>query len=111
MTNHEWRCHVAPDYSSFVLGLHTIYLANHRGDGHTDILGADGQLHTVPEHLAIDFELPHLPLEAIQAIAEAVKPGPTQETIDALREALAVERARVDRVIGYAIEAPEGITR
>jgi hypothetical protein len=40
-----------------------------------------------------------IPREAVEALAEQVKPGPSQGEVKRLEEALAVERTRVDRWI------------
>lgn len=58
----------------------------------------------------IDNNLPLLPRGVDQLIAEAVKPGPNTAELGRLEEALALERQRVDRVLGqFAVWSPPPI--
>lgn len=77
-----------------------------RGDGQLDILMQDGQWQTIDEGVRIPDDAGVLiPREAAQPMVDAIqswqgmaKPlGP--ETVEAMRDALEVERKRVDKVL------------
>jgi hypothetical protein len=83
----------------FINGSDKLYLAQRRPDGMVSHLAADGTWRTVPDGAAIDFEVMRFPRGALAAIADAVKPGPTEDVVRELRDALKIERERVDRVL------------
>ena len=86
----------------FINGCDKLYLARRRPDGAADYLTADGTWRTVQDAVAIDFEVMRFPRGALEAIAESVKPGPTEAVVRELREALRIERDRVDRGLAAA---------
>ena len=61
------------------------------GNGTVHAFVDDGAVRDVPKL--------RIPTGALQAIAAVVKPGPTQELVDLLGEALDVERRRIDDVL------------
>lgn len=106
----EWRARIVeepiPDRARVVVWRNltdTIeYLAGFTNDGMAIF-------HRQPPEVATDLRtLPALPMDVIRAIAAAVRPGPSEAEMALVREALVVERARVDRVLSAHIEGGEG---
>lgn len=103
----EWRAHIVED---FPLGLGRIQLGRILGDAVEILVGFTETGSPVfarqpPEVVTEVRALPALPMEAIRAIAAAVRPGPSEAEMALVREALKVERARVDRVLDAHLAA------
>lgn len=96
-----WRCHLIDD---FARGAQRIAIYRHDGDQlvyltHWD---EDGTpiISSVPAEISFDTsKLPRLPCEALAALGEAIRPGPTGAEVKRLEDNLSVERARVDRML------------
>lgn len=110
----DWQIHVSED---FMLGADMVIVYAKLPDGSVDFLQScdiDGQ--TVMFHVnegALDRQLKGLalPKGVLEAIAEHVKPGPSQGEIKRLEEALTIERARVDDLLRrqpLVVHAPSG---
>lgn len=50
-----------------------------------------------------------IPTEAVEAIAAAVRPGPSHAEVAVTTEALDVERARVDRILDALLPTPRRV--
>lgn len=97
----EWRCHVVDD---FARDGHRVTIYRRMGDAIEVVSGfdpddglpifADQEPNVQPEEPPLFFSRGML-----EAIAEAVKPGPSRAEFARLEEALRVERARVDQVL------------
>lgn len=69
MSGYGWRCHLEQD---FLNGTHRLFLAQRRVEGHIDILGADGLMHTLPDDgRSLDLPLPSFPLDGSLTLAES----------------------------------------
>ncbi len=54
----------------------------------------------VAEGMEPDFRGLLFPMDAVEAIARAAAPGPSEDVVAELRAALSTEQTRVDRVLG-----------
>jgi hypothetical protein len=68
----------------------------HPGDGSPEITTVSAMMASTNEQRWV------FPRGVLQAIAEHLKPGPGSDEVKRLEEALAVERARVDRCLNAA---------
>ncbi len=102
----EWRAIVRPDLTSDAT---RVFLVR---DLEPDLISVavgfdeDGWIIQAeePRHVVPTFQGFLFPRDALQAIVLAVKPGPSEGEIRAIREALGVERDRVDRTLRELIE-------
>jgi hypothetical protein len=99
----NWEAHIEHDVVSNCDRLLLIARQNHN----TVVLksfdedSGGSTLEMLAEGVAVDKEsLPLFPPGALQAIAEAIKPGPPAQTVEILQEVLAHERKRVDAMLG-----------
>ena len=101
MNTHGWKVVIIQDgfqYDSERVAIHrrvgdyTEVITGWTDDGHPI-------LHSFPENATNDAVLPHLPRGVLDAIAEAVKPGPAQAEVNRVVENLTHERARLDLIL------------
>lgn len=93
----DFRVHLIDDWT--VDGT-KLALIRFYGRERSAILTADGTWHMYDhDGTSPDVELPVFPRGALEAIAEAVKPGPAKAELARLEDALRVERERVDRTL------------
>jgi hypothetical protein len=107
----EWRAHVAEDYPALATDALRVVLYRRLGEGRCEqIIGFDdhGRRRVTTFDAMVDGPLRGLliPIEALEALAEALKPGPSAGETKRLEEALEVERRRVDDVLSTL--APPG---
>lgn len=100
-----WRCQLIDDFS---LGGQRIAIYRHDGDTLVYLTDWDERgtpmIKALPMNESADTsKLPWLPYDALTALAEAVRPGPTQAEVKRLEDALLFERARVDRLLNALI--------
>jgi hypothetical protein len=97
---HGWRVHIGPDLGS---GEDRLYVAT--GDAHprrlTRLTAEAVEWEEYVPGVASDFRGLLVPRGVLDAVAEAVKPGPSPGEVARLEEALEVERARVDRLLEW----------
>jgi hypothetical protein len=92
-----YRVHLEQSWAFDGSVLHVI---NHRGNGTLEYLNRNGVWSTVDEGLPLGDDAGiMLPREAVKALIAELAPDATAGEIGVLREALAVERDRVDRVL------------
>ena len=106
MTVYGWKAHIEHDWVTQCDRV-TIYRRN--GDGTIEVMsGWDDRglpmFNTLRPEEASDSKGFVLPAGATEAIAELVKPGPSTAELAVLREALEVERKRVDWALTNATE-------
>lgn len=106
----EWKAHVAWDLVPTMDARRVLVYRPLAADRVEVVTGFEADGRPVTEQLdpavVHDFRGLLLPAEAIQALAEAVKPGPSQGEVARLEEALAVERRRVDDTLAAGRVAP-----
>lgn len=95
-----WRAFVREEWT---LGRVRLLVAQERG-GDIDLLMQDGTWMTVPAGTVQDEAGLVIPTGAVPAVLDALRTfvgerGPTEGEVRVLREALGVERARVDRML------------
>jgi hypothetical protein len=102
----EWRAHVGYDFDALRFDAARVVLYRRLGDdGAEQIVGFDADrfgapiLERTPAGTSARSHGLLVPVEALQALAAAVTPGPAEREMARLEDALAVERARVDRVL------------
>lgn len=102
-TAHGWRVHAVDDFMGMT---ERVTLWRDAGDGMAEAITniAANSHGTTIERIARTEEPPMLvlPVGVLAAIAEHLNPGPTHAEVAVLREALDIERARVDRLLGGA---------
>ena len=100
MNGYGWKAHLADD---FLADGRRLFLHAKRGDVISLLTSFDeygnGIMEEVAEGAVPEFPGFHFPNEALEALAEVLKPGPTQEQLDELRASLDYERTRVDRML------------
>lgn len=112
--NTEWKVHLSTVFdpaSSFDGPLVHIYRVNPL-NGTTEYLrsldvNGDVVVTTIEEGSMLpagDIGF-RLPWDALRALAEVAKPGPTQAVVDELRNQLATEANRVDRILQRALRS------
>lgn len=96
----EWQVHIVYHWET---DSDRIVIFRRVGDGRVEVLKAlhsDGNtlVETIDGAIVgpVGFSLP---LGVLQSIAEKIKPGPSNDAIGVLNEALAIERSRIDRVL------------
>ena len=100
----EWKCHIH-DASPAFFGQRVVFYRR-LGDDIEVVIGAtetgDVVLQRFGQHEAVpvptDIGL-IFPLGAVEALAEAVKPGPSSAELKVLNDALDLERNRVDNML------------
>lgn len=103
----RWRAILIED---FPLDSFRVVLMQQRGD-HTEVLSGWDE-HGFPTMEAVEpgVRIDHLglllPDDAVRAIAEAVKPGPSQGELRRLEDALDLERSRVEKAINAFVSRP-----
>ncbi len=102
MRDFEWRAIVRQDLTS---DASRVFLMRQSGPGTISVaIGFDEDGWLIEEeqdqHLVPSFQGFMFPRDALEAITLAVKPGPSEREAAAIHEALAVERSRVDEVLG-----------
>lgn len=101
ITPFEWRAHVTDDFMQYGRRVH---LARPAGPGMVDVVTGfreDGTptIDRFSNDVNVDAPGFLLPQDALEALVEKVKPGPASGELGALREALKVERDRIDRLL------------
>ncbi len=104
----DWQAHIADDFDPFT---QRVVIYRRWGDDTTEIVtGFDANGSPVVTRLernpATGGVGIRLPIGALDAIAEAVKPGPSRAELAVTREWLDTERERVERLIDSALERP-----
>ena len=87
-----------------------LIIYRHVGPGHVDVITGytPDSIPIVDRHdpaQVLDFRGFLMPYDALDALAEALKPGPTAGELARLTDALDVERDRVDRVLDATVDA------
>lgn len=98
----EWRAHVSEDYRDLATDTRRVVLWRNIGEETEVVMSLTDGAVTVgrqPFGVASDFRGLVVPREALDALAEVIKPGPSQGETKRLEEALAVERRRVDELL------------
>ena len=98
----DWKCHIH-DASPAFFGQRVV-LYRRLGDDIEAVVGAtetgDVVLKRFPQGVSVPADIGLvLPLGAVEALAEIVKPGPSSGELRALNDALDLERSRVDNVL------------
>ena len=105
MNGYGWKAHLADD---FLADGRRLFLYASRGDTISLLTSFDeygnGIMEEVAEATVPEFPGFRIPNEALDALAEVLKPGPTKEQLDDLRATLEVERSRVDRLLAAATD-------
>jgi hypothetical protein len=104
-TPYDWDCHIDTDWQT---NQAVVIFHRHRGESMEVITGLDSNGRAIVTRYPAETVTPdptglRLPMEAIQALAERVKPGPSQGEIKRLEDALAVERGRVDALLARLV--------
>lgn len=99
----EWRAHVSEDYDAFALDARRVVFHRRVGDEREVIVGfsesGTAMVERSDPNTTIDFRGFLIPPDALQALAELIKPGPSHGEVARLEDALAWERKRVDDVL------------
>lgn len=108
----EWRAHVSEDYEAMVMDARRVIFHRRLGDGGEVIVGFGESGHPIVEsrdpNTVSDFRGLLIPPDALEALAELLKPGPSRGEVARLEESLAVERRRVDDLLArLATPTPE----
>jgi hypothetical protein len=97
-----WQVHVSDDAHNWAADSLGVTLYRRDTEGGEQIIGFDDQGWPIIERL-LPLAVPRpgfrIPREAVHALAEAVKPGPSQGEVKRLEEALAHEREQVRRLM------------
>jgi hypothetical protein len=101
MNAYGWEAHIRSDWPA---GGDRLLLRRPSGDRSQFLVevGTDGGGAVLQDHdpaTVLAFEGLWFPEGALDAVAEVLRPGPSPAEVAVLREALAVERERVDRVL------------
>jgi hypothetical protein len=109
MMDPEWRVKIVPD----VTGRYdTILIGRDRGeqvDYVTKLGGGDTEVTSVDAIMVPPSEASiQIPFGVLQAIAKHLRPDPGSAEVKRLEESLAVERARVDKMIDRHLRGPLG---
>lgn len=101
-----WRAQISYDWPRDTIRL---YVGNVSGDGRTDMLCEDGTWRTVDAGVSVEGAGIVLPRPALDAVIEAIREHKgvaldTATEAKVLREWLAAERARVDRLMAAQID-------
>ena len=107
-----FRAHIVDTHEDWVRGTVRLLVVGQRGGGRSDVLMGDGTWQTV-EDGTVTPEPPGvvLPRQAVSAVLDAIESwqGNTNHAateVAVLREALEIERRRVDAVLSSAIGDP-----
>lgn len=98
----EWRAHISDDFRALATDLRRVVFYRRLGEASEVIIGFDPDgVPTVERHepgttIPAGFLVPY---EALEALAELLKPGPSQGETARLEETLSVERRRVDDML------------
>lgn len=95
----EWRAAVEYDP---ITGSYAIRLAQKAGDGYHNVAVSAQDGHATMQRVPMGYEVPRfvsLPREAVDALRDALDEKAPRASDADLREALQVERGRVDRVL------------
>ena len=108
----EWQAYLSQHRGEFLRQQTRVILHRRIGDTREIIKGFDHNGWAIVEAQSITDAVSEdeplgfvVPTDALEAIAEAIKPGPSRAEMKRLEEALAVERARVDGVLGLIVQA------
>ena len=110
----EWKCHIH-DASPTFFGQRVVFY-RHLGDDTIEAMvgvneHGDGVLQQFPRGVAVPTDIGLIfPLGAVEALAEAVKPGPSSAELKVLNDALDLERSRVDNVLRELLVRQHGGT-
>lgn len=104
---HGWEAHIIYDPSLFGIDQVRLLLRRPAGPDHYEtITSVDGRNTVLLRYevgtTAVAPNEPYglvLPRGVAEAIADAVRPGPSEEAMIVLRQQLEVERGRVDRIL------------
>lgn len=105
-----WRAHISDQFDpAFARGFRRVHLWRRVGDGEIEVITGfnfDGYpvIERRPPGVTDEFRGLAIPAEALQAIAEAVKPGPSTGELARLSDQLAVEQHRVDKLLDATID-------
>lgn len=108
---HEWRARISEDGRTFATDAAFVHIFRRDPAGGSEqIVGFDEQGWRVTENVGHGM-IPRFPgflfpREALESLAEQVKPGPSKAELARLEEALAVERVRIDRTLDAATSLP-----
>lgn len=96
-----WHAHIS---DRFEIDAKLVTFWRRLGDDRTEIIvgfDPDGRpvTDTIPVGVRPEFPGLAIPVDALQALAETVKPGPSSAEVGRLEDALTVERRRVDQVL------------
>lgn len=96
----DWRANITHDVLTQVA---TVAVYRRSGD-RVEYVACDGTIRTCEPNAGVPpSELLHVPADALAAIGEAIRPGPSHAQLECLLEALSIERLRVDRIITKAV--------
>jgi hypothetical protein len=105
----DWKCHVETDWAT---NQDRVIIHRRIYDDVAIVTGVDDNgvavVTTFEPGIAPTTAGITLPEGAAQAIAEAVKPGPSTAELSVLREWLAAERDRTERIIDQTLEQLRG---
>lgn len=99
-----WEARVLDVAHDFAYDSRTVVIRRRISDTEAEaITGFDDRGHPIVTRYEIMTTYPEpllkLPYGAIEALGEAIRPGPANRELARLEEAWAIERARVDRVL------------
>lgn len=98
-----WKAHLHEGAAEWARGTMALTIFRRLPDGRGEqVVGWDNFIFPITEKVADGATLRPgftIPKEAIESLTEQLKPGPTQRELDQLKEALDVERARVDAML------------
>jgi hypothetical protein len=109
-----WQAHVSDDAHNWAADTFGVTFYKRHDNGGQQIIGFDDSGWPIVGALephAVPRPAFRIPREAVRALAEAVKPGPSQGEVKRLEEALAVERRRVDDIARAAVDACADVVR
>lgn len=101
MTGYDWQVGIRDDMEALATDSRRVHIYRRRGE-RTEVITGFTEGRAVVESFDPANTGPAgllLPVDALEAIAELLKPGPSQGETRRLEEALAVERRRVDDVL------------
>lgn len=96
MSGYGWQVAIRDDFRALATDCRRVHIYRRVGERLDVITGFTDDGDAVIESDPTDPQGFLLPVDALEAIAELLKPGPSQGETRRLEEALAVERRRVD---------------
>jgi hypothetical protein len=103
----DWKAHLIDDWAT---GGHRLILTRRHNDTTHDVIEGftehgDPIVHTHSDAVVNEWQGFRLPMGAAEAIAQAVRPGPTMRELSRLEDALTVERGRLDLALDRLLPA------